>query len=637
MASSCESPSSAAESGGASTDAAPVVSQEAIERLQSDALATVPDWAADAVWYQIFPERFRNGNAANDPTRSTLETPILPDSTWRVSPWTGDWYARDTWERRLGTDFYDHGVFQRRYGGDLQGVIDKLPYLDSLGVSALYFNPVFYARSLHKYDGASFHHIDPQFGPDPKGDYELMLTETSDPASWNWTAADRLFLRLVAEAKRRGMRVIVDGVFNHTGRDFFAFDDLRRNQQASPYTSWYLVERYDDPATPENEFRYKGWWDHDTLPVFADAPGGQDLHDGPKRYVFDITRRWMDPNGDGDSRDGIDGWRLDVADEVPVGFWQQWNAYVRELNPEAYTSTEIWLNAAPYLREGGFSATMNYWAFAYPVKGFLIDRVTRPTAFRDTLARRRSVYTEAQQYTLQNLVGSHDTDRLASMIVNARRRPYADGDGSARFDFDWGDRVSPRQDPGYLIRKPNDRERELQRLVVLFQMTYVGAPMFFYGDEAGMWGADDPDDRKPMLWSDLGPYADESAAPRGLVRPSDVNRFDRSLWAFYRDAIALRNDRVALRRGAFVPRLADDASGVFAFERSGEGQRLVVVLNPNDAARRVTIPVPNASRTRWALALSSRASQPTSVQQTAVGFVVNLPGRTGIVLEPVRR
>ncbi len=194
---------------------------------RTDSVSVVPDWAADAVWYQIFPERFRNGDPTNDPTRETLETPVVPDSSWRVSPWTGDWYARAAWEQRLGPDFYDNGVFHRRYGGDLKGVRDQLDYLQRLGVNALYFNPVFYARSLHKYDGSSFHHVDPNFGPDPAGDLRLMATETADPATWKWTTADRTFLDLIRDAHGRGMRVVIDGVFNHTGRDFFAFNDIR--------------------------------------------------------------------------------------------------------------------------------------------------------------------------------------------------------------------------------------------------------------------------------------------------------------------------------------------------------------------------------------------------------------------------
>ena len=605
---------------------------------RQDALATaassaVPDWAADAVWYQIFPERFRNGDAANDPTRATLETPIVPGEGWRLSPWTGDWYARDAWERALGTDFYENGVFHRRYGGDLQGVIDKLPYLDSLGVNALYFNPVFYARSLHKYDGNSFHHVDPYFGPTPEADLAQMARETADPATWGWTGADRLFLDLIRQAKARGMRVIIDGVFNHTGRDFFAFDDLRRNQQRSPYTDWYIVERYDDPATAANEFAYKGWWGVDTLPEFANTADGTDLHPGPKQYIFDATRRWMDPNGDGNPVDGIDGWRLDVAEEVPVGFWKDWNRLVQEINPEAYTSTEIWENAAHYLTEGGFSSTMNYWAFAYPAKGYLIDRTMPVSAFRDSLERRRSVYTPEVQAGLQNLMASHDTDRLASMIVNANRRP--EYKNAARFDYDeYGTNV-PRYDDGYLVRAPTAAERATQRLVTLFQMTYVGAPMFFYGDEAGMWGADDPDDRKPMLWGDLGRYADEAASPRTPRERPDRVAVDRALWDFYRRAIALRRENVVFRRGAYASRLADHDTGVFAFERTFGADRAVVVLNPSDEAHSVRIPLPAGTGSRpFVVRLSSSPGAPERVQQDGTALLVEVAARTGLVLMP---
>ncbi|HET6567020.1 MAG TPA: alpha-amylase family glycosyl hydrolase, partial [Rhodothermales bacterium] len=354
----------------------------------------VPDWAKDAVFYQIFPERFRNGDPSNDPTRASLEYGNHTPADWQVTPWTADWYAKAPWEKEMGADFYQSDaarqsgggegkdiIVNRRYGGDLQGVIDELDYLKTLGINTIYFNPLFWARSMHKYDGNSYHHIDPYFGPDPRGDFALMATETSDPATWKWTSADKLFLKLLQEAHTRDIRIIIDGVFNHTGRDFFAFVDLEKNQQQSPYKDWYIVEQFDDPATPENEFKYKGWWGVATLPEFADTPDGTDQAAGPKQYIFDATKRWMDPNGDGNPVDGVDGWRLDVVPDVPMGFWVDWNAYVRTLNPEVYTTSEVWQDASKYIEEGGFDATMNYYGFAFPVKGFLVDNSTEPSEF----------------------------------------------------------------------------------------------------------------------------------------------------------------------------------------------------------------------------------------------------------------
>ena len=508
-------------------------------------LPTVPAWAADAVFYQIFPERFCNGDRSNDPTRESLESPDLVPKSWAISPWTGDWYARADWEKERGPNFFENGVFDRRYGGDLQGVISKLDYLSSLGINVIYFNPVFYARSLHKYDGSSFHHVDPYFGPDPPGDLKLMATETSDPATWKWTAADKLFLELVKKAHARNIRVIIDGVFNHTGRDFFAFADLRQRQAASPYRDWYIVQSFDDPATPQNEFRYKGWWGTDSLPEFANDNTGNDLHAGPKKYVLDSTKRWMDPNGDGDPSDGIDGWRLDVANEVPTGFWRDWHALARQINPQCYTVAEIWDDAQRFLDEGQFSATMNYFGFSFPVKGFLIDETLAPSGAVRLFDERRQGFPLANQYALQNLMDSHDTDRLASMIVNAGRRPYKEPN---RFDYDTG--VSPRYVPDYDVRQPNDRERRVQRLVALLQMTYVGAPMIYYGTEAGMWGADDPCDRMPMVWAELS-FDPQQADPLGRPRPANPVAFDDGLFKFYQAAIKFRRDNAAA--GAVIP------------------------------------------------------------------------------------
>ena len=601
----------------------------------------VPEWAADAVFYQIFPERFRNGDPSNDPTRESLEHPVetVPES-WAVKSWTGDWYKMDDWETQIGA-FYDTpqgsahprgAVFDRRYGGDLQGVIDKLDYLADLGINAIYFNPVFYARSLHKYDGNTYHHIDPYFGPDPEADFELMSRETSDPSTWNVTAADQLFFDLLAGAHQRGIRVIIDGVWNHTGRDFFAFEDLRENQQRSDYVDWYIVESFDDPATPENEFKYKGWWGVESLPEFADSEDGTDLHPGPKQYVFDATRRWMDPNGDGNPSDGIDGWRLDVTNEVPIGFWRDWNAHVRSINPEAYTVTEIWENAREMVTEGGFSATMNYWGFAFPVNGYLIDYAVPPSRFAEMINERREVYPDSVQYALQNLIDSHDTDRLASMIVNRDHRPYESS--GERFDYDWGNTVSARNSDWYDVGAPDEAGREIQKIVALFQMTYLGAPMIYYGTEAGMWGGDDPDDRKPMVWEDLT-YEAESRDPRGRPREADEVRFDRELFDFYKSIIELRKQHVPLRRGDFQVLSADDERGMFVFARSLDGETVVVAINRSDEAHSIRVELPEALRARYQEAFTTH-EEGYRVQQDATALLLEMPERSGLVLREVR-
>ncbi len=596
-------------------------------RAEEQAELRVPAWVEDAIFYQVFPERFANGDPTNDPTRDTLEADV-PES-WQISPWTGDWYARDEWEEQLGPDFFEHGVFHRRYGGDLQGVIDRLDYLQDLGISALYLNPVFEARSLHKYDGNSFHHVDRHFGPDPAGDLALMATETADPATWKWTAADKLFLELLREAHARGMRVVIDGVFNHTGRDFFAFTDVRRKGRASPYASWYTIHAEDDPATPENEFRYQCWWGIDTLPEFADTPDGKDLGPGPKDYIMAITRRWMDPDGDGDPADGIDGWRLDVAREVPTAFWRDWHDLVQRLNPEAYTVAEEWDEASGFLNAADFDATMNYFGFSFPVKGFLIDGTLPASKTVAAFEERLAAHPRSRRYAMLNLIDGHDTDRVASMIVNAARRPYEQPN---RYDFDIA--VSPRHHADYDLRQPNTRERRIQRMVALMQQTFVGAPMIYYGTETGMWGADDPCDRMPMVWPGMR-FEPQQADPRGRVREPQPVEFDQSLFAFYRALIELRRRHASLRRGEveFLP--ADDAAEFLAYARTLGDERLLVGFNRGGAEHAWRVPTPAGEKVEQLFTASGDAGKVRIVPHGDT-TTVSLPPLEAVVLRVTR-
>ena len=534
----------------------------------------IPAWAGDAVWYQIFPERFRNGDTTNDPTAAELEFASSRD--WHVSPWTSDWYKLQPWEEKHSGNFYEN-VFDRRYGGDLQGVIDKLDYLSGLGINAIYFNPLFEAYSMHKYDASSYHHIDNNFGPNSIGDLALMESETDDPATWRWSAADSLFLQLLHEAHARNIRIIIDGVFNHCGIRFFAFKDVAKSQRQSRYADWFDVKRWDDPTTTENEFHWKGWWDHKYLPEFREDENG--FMPAVWNYFFNITRRWMDPNGDGNPSDGVDGWRLDVANDVSHKFWKSWRTHVKSINPDAYIVGELWDRAEDWLRGDEFDAVMNYPFAKASVRFFINTDGTKLSAsgFLNELERARAAYADAANYALQNLYDSHDTDRLPSMIANPNRK--------------YDDHNSPRNNPNYNIGRPDRSAHKIQWLMMLFQMTYLGAPMVYYGDEAGMWGADDPDDRKPMVWNDLL-HEPETARPLDVkFRAVDSVRFDSSTFAFYKKIIALRKSHSALTGGSFRPIFFNDVDDVFAFERKNEKETITVVINNGLKLTTVNLPL----------------------------------------------
>ena len=506
--------------------------------------AVTPEWARRAVWYQIFPERFRNGDPRNDPPGTVA--------------WTHPWFERAPNE---SGDFYKY-IFERRYGGDLQGVRERLDYLESLGVTALYFNPVFESPSLHKYDTADFRHIDDNFGV--KGDLAKLKGETDDPKTWQWTSSDRLFLELVAECHRRGMKVIVDGVFNHTGNEHYAFKDVLKNGKASPYANWYKIKSWGPPV------EYVGWFNVDTLPEVAQTPTG--LNDDFKKHIFAVTKRWMDPNGDGNPSDGIDGWRLDVPNLIPLGFWEEWRALVKGVNRDAYIVGEIW-DPVPQMLDGKtFDAQMNSPLLRAVIR-FFVDSAPRsmPSEFAKEIADLRALYPKSVVAVQQNLLDSHDTDRAVSMIVNPNRR------------FDAANRLQDPDGKAYDTRKPDPAAYQRLKLITIFQMTYLGAPMIWYGDEVGMFGADDPTDRKPMVWKDLQPYGD----------PDDV--VDDGLLEHYRKLLAIRNSYDALQVGEYRQLLADDTTGILAFERMHAGKRIIVVINNSDRTQWVKVPVERGS------------------------------------------
>ncbi len=534
----------------------------------------VPAWAKEAVWYQIFPERFCNGDKSNDPTPIDLKGgwPHFIPSEWQISQWTSDWYKLNPWEKANGNDFY-WNIGTRRYGGDLQGIINKLDYLQGLGVTALYFNPLFESPSLHKYDATMYHHIDNNFGPDPAKDREIWAQENpNDPSTWQWTTADKLFLQLIQECHKREMKIIIDGVFNHVGNTFWAFEDVLRNQEKSPFKDWFFINSWDDSNTPENEFDYSGWYGVKELPEIREDDNG--LVDGPREHIYAVVKRWMDPNQDRDPSDGIDGWRLDVADMVKINFWKEFRTWVKDINPNAYLTGEIWwkdwpndvmFNASPWLQGDVFDAAMNY-RFTRAVKKFVSDVNTKidKHSFIDSLQTQYKDYYKDNLYVLMNLLGSHDTERLASMIVNP--------------DIWYDHNAIVRPDNNYEIRKPNYIERMKQKLMVGIQMSMPGAPMVYYGDEAGMWGGDDPNCRKPMVWSEFA-YENETTHPFGKKRPNDEVKFSTDLFEWYKKLISIREGNKCLSLGDINFFLLDEPKNVLGYKRTFENETIFVILN----------------------------------------------------------
>ena len=582
----------------------------------------VPQWAKKVVWYQIFPERFRNGDARNDPTIKDIEGAYPHDVTspWQIHPWTSDWYELQSYEKQNGKDIW-FNLQRRRYGGDLQGIIDKLDYIQDLGVTAIYLNPIFEAPSLHKYDGATYHHVDPSFDPDPNGDRELIINEIpEDPSTWVWTTADKLFLELVKQVHQRKMYIIIDGVFNHMGLNSWAFKDVVKNQQDSKYKDWFTIKSWDEPKTGKR-FDYEGWFGVRELPELREDENG--IVDAPKKYIFDITKRWQDPNGDGNPEDGIDGWRLDVAFCVKHPFWKDWRRHVKSINPEAYLTAEVIDSIPvikPYLDGNEFDAVMNY-DFAFACADYFVSDKTRikTIKFDKILKELREAFPGGVEYVQQNLFDSHDTNRLLSHIVNRDIGSFRDW---AKY---YG--ISKGDNPKYDTRKPTEDEIRIAKLMIIFQMTYVGAPMVYYGDEIGMWGANDPDCRKPMVWADLK-YENEIYSPDQTKKnKSDKVEPNNDLLVHYKNLIRIRNENPALQLGNFSTVLVDNKKELYAFSRNYKDEKIIVVINNNNKTQYAKIKIP--ANTKWIDLLNVNAEYRGNKSKQNIG----IPAKWGAILK----
>ena len=509
-------------------------------------LIITPKWTHHAVWYEIFPERFFNGNKRNDPS------PHIP---WRWS-----WFKPYRPAGEHG-NFYSY-VFNRFFGGDIQGIADKLGYLQQLGVNTLYLTPIFVSPSIHKYDPWDYRHVDDGFGI--KGSLKLLKGERiNNPTTWQWSKSDKVFLHFVKQAHQRHFKVVLDVPFGHCGVGFGPFQNVLKYGRKSPYAGWFQIVKWSPHIV------YRSWGGlNGNMPNFRHYRK-TGLAPGLCRYFFAVTRRWMAPNGK--VADGIDGWRVDSAQTVPHAFWIAWRKVVKSINPHAVIIGEIWPPAQSYLNKGNqFDGVMNY-PFATICTQFFADRRGNggigigPKRFGLKLSQMLNWYSWQTDLTQQNLLDSQDTDRFISRIVNLN------------LPFNADDRL--QTNPNYSSAKPTPYQYRRFEQVVAFQMSFVGAPMIWYGDEVGMWGASDPSDRQPMVWKSLEPYDDPQVT---------VNE---SLLTFYRRAIAMRRQLPALQTGDYGELLASSSKDVFAFYRSLSGSRVYVVLNRSGQTRHVTLHV----------------------------------------------
>lgn len=541
-----------------------------------------PAWAKEAIWYQIFVERFNNGDPSNDPTPQTIYAAsnfMAPPNDWSVTPWTQNWYKQDDWVDSLDLDFYG-GLQLRRYGGDLQGVLNKLDHLEELGINAIYFNPLNDAPSLHKFDARNYRHIDVSFGPDPIGDQEIMASEIpDDPSTWQWTAADKLFLKLVDECHQRKIRVIVDYSWNHTGVEFWAWRDILENQEKSKYKDWYEIKQFDDSETPENEFDYHGWMNLHSLPEIKKVdkeservvgfPYEGDIHPEFKKHIYAVTERWLAP--DGDVSKGIDGYRLDVADHIGMKFWRDWRIHVKNINPEAYLVGEIWwvswpdklMNPVPYVSGDVFDAVMFYQVYR-PARYFFAKTEFEITAQQlvDSLNFQWNRLQEPILYAMMNTAATHDSPRLLTS-----------------FDHKGKYKALPKAnvDPTINTGKPYPESYQRTKLYLIHQFTSIGAPQIWNGDELGMWGGDDPDCRKPLWW----PEYDFEPEYRNSILPGektfDEVAFDSNHLAFYKKMIRMRKENPVLSFGELEFLRAEGK--LLSYRRFDEKSEIIVMFN----------------------------------------------------------
>ncbi|MDF2439962.1 MAG: cyclomaltodextrinase / maltogenic alpha-amylase / neopullulanase [Abditibacteriota bacterium] len=424
----------------------------------------VPGWVERTVFYQIFPDRFENGDKSNDPAD--------------VQPWNA---KPEYWNR---------------FGGDVTGVRRRIGHLTELGISAVYFNPIFKSPSNHRYDAEDFHSIDPQFG----------------------TTAE--FASLTRDLKAHNIRTILDFVFNHTATTFKPFLDIRQNGEASPYKQWYFIKSY--PVRVQENPNYVAWFNYPSMPKLN--LGNPETHD----YMLNLVDYWH-------RQLPMAGLRLDVANEVDPNFWRDLRKRVKRIDPQMWIVGEVWGDGSPWLSGDQWDSVMNY-QFRDASLRFFAEGKTTPSQFMKRLMQVHTGYANQVSRNMMNLLSSHDTPRFLTLCGN---------------------------------------NANLHQLAATVQFTWVGAPSIYYGEELGMQGGADPDNRRGMEW--------QRATP------------DNAMLNFYKRLIRLRNANRALQSGDPKVLLTDDRANVAAYARVLNNEAAIVAINRSNTARTLSIPLPRGA------------------------------------------
>lgn len=504
-----------------------------------------PDWAKGAIFYQIYVDRFYNGDSSNDVL--TNEYQYIGDKSVRVEDW-------NKYPAAMGVREF--------YGGDLQGVLDKMDYLQDLGVDVIYFNPLFVSPSNHKYDIQDYDYIDPHFGRIVHDEGELLgpgqnenrfATRHIDRISNkdNLEASNELFAEVVKEAHRRGMKVILDGVFNHCGSFNKWLDRERIYENAPGYEKGAYITK-DSPYhnffqfLDENRFPYNGsydgWWGHDTLPKLNYENSRQLLD-----YVLYIGRKWVSPPYN------ADGWRLDVAADLGHSpefnhyFWQEFRRAVKMANPNAIILAEHYGNPRDWLQGKEWDTVMNYDAFMEPVTWFLTGMQKHSDDYREDMRGNADSFWGAMRHHSANFT-------MPSLLVAMNELSNHD---HSRFLTRTNHKVGRTNTLGAQAANEGVNKAVMREAVVI-QMTWPGAPTIYYGDEAGVCGFTDPDNRRTYPWGNE----------------------DQELIAFHKDIIRIHKSHKEFLTGSL--KYIDADYNVIAYGRFNKTGKSVIVVNNND-------------------------------------------------------